>query len=110
SAIKAGGVWTQFDDICQSQVHSVSIGKSKETASESILQFLEDELLQVLSHGKDLGDVERKLDCYKECFKTSCIRDAEQKISDLKTDIDELKVYDYIRKFIENVLRNSRFQ
>nr|XP_023969369.2 uncharacterized protein LOC101953596 [Chrysemys picta bellii] len=110
SAIKAGGVWTQFDDICQSRSGSVSIGKSKKTASESILQFLEDELLKDLSPGKDLGDVERKLDCYKECFKTSSIGDAEQKISDLKTDIDELKVYDYIRKFIENVLGNPRFR
>ncbi|XP_065259536.1 E3 ubiquitin-protein ligase rnf213-alpha-like [Emys orbicularis] len=110
SAIKAGGVWTQFDDICQSRSGSVSIGKSKKTASEFILQFLEDELLKDLSHGKDLGDVERKLDSFKECFKTSSIGDAEQKISDLKTDIDELKVYDYIRKFIENVLGKPRFR
>ncbi|XP_030418159.1 E3 ubiquitin-protein ligase RNF213-like isoform X2 [Gopherus evgoodei] len=110
SAIKAGGVWTQFDDICQSQSGSVSIGKSKETARESILKFLEDELFQDLSYRKDFGNVERKLDCYKECLKTSNIGDAERKISSFKTDFDERKVYDYICKFIENVLGNPRFQ
>ncbi|KAH1172324.1 hypothetical protein KIL84_007942 [Mauremys mutica] len=114
SAIRAGGVWTQFDDICQSPEKSwfgfLSRGKSKETASESILQFLENELYRELSHRKDFGDVERKLDCYKECFKTSSIGDAERKINDHETDFDERKVYDYICKFIENVLGNPRFQ
>ncbi|XP_065450526.1 E3 ubiquitin-protein ligase RNF213-like [Chrysemys picta bellii] len=114
SAIRPGGVWTQFDDICQSPEKSwfgfLSRGKSKENASESILQFLENELHQELSLRKDIGDVERKLDCYKECFKTSNIGDAEQKINDHETDFDERKVYDDIRKFIENVLRNPRFQ
>ncbi|KAG6923209.1 hypothetical protein G0U57_021267, partial [Chelydra serpentina] len=114
SAIKAGGVWTQFDDICQSPEKSwfdfLARGKSKENASESILQFLENELHQDLSQRKDLSDVERKLACYKECFQTSNIGDAERKINDHETDFDEIKVYDYIRKFIENVLRNSSFQ
>ncbi|XP_044870396.1 uncharacterized protein LOC123369101 [Mauremys mutica] len=92
------GVWTQFDDICQFPEKSwfgfLSRGKSKETASESILQFLEDELYQELSHRKDFGDVERKLHCYKEHFKTSNIGDAEQKINDQETDFDERKESD----------------
>ncbi|EMP27446.1 hypothetical protein UY3_15467 [Chelonia mydas] len=108
------GVWTQFDDICQFPEKSwfgfLSRGKSKEKASESILQFLENELYRELSHRKDFGDVERKLDCYQECLKTSIIGDAERKINDHQTDFDESKVYDYIRKFIENVLGNPKFQ
>ncbi|XP_067411298.1 E3 ubiquitin-protein ligase rnf213-alpha-like isoform X2 [Emydura macquarii macquarii] len=114
SAVKAGGVWTQFDDICQSPKKPRSgflpIGKSKEIASKYILQFLEDELLQKLCQRRDFSDVERKLDCYKECFKSSSIHDAERKITDLETDIYDLKVYDYICKFIENIIGNSRFQ
>ncbi|XP_043373130.1 E3 ubiquitin-protein ligase rnf213-alpha-like isoform X4 [Dermochelys coriacea] len=114
SAIKAGGVWTQFDDICQFSEKSwsgfLSRGKSKEKASESILQFLEDKLYQELFHRKDFGDVERKLVCYKECLKTSNIGDAERKINDHETDFDGRKVYDDIRKFIENVLGNPKFQ
>ncbi|KAH1172131.1 hypothetical protein KIL84_007749, partial [Mauremys mutica] len=114
SAIKAGGVWNQFDDICQSPEKSwfgsFFIGNSKEIASKSILQFLEDELYQELSYQKDFSDVERKIECYKECFKTRSIGDAEEKIDYCETDLDERKVYDYIRKFIENVLGNPRFQ
>ncbi|KAG6924076.1 hypothetical protein G0U57_018336, partial [Chelydra serpentina] len=114
SAIKAGGVWTQFDDICQSpeksRLGSLFTGKSKKIASESILQFLENELCQELVYQKDFSDVERKLDCYKECFKTRCISDAEEKINYHETDFDEKKVSDDILKFIENVLGNPRFQ
>ncbi|XP_074854696.1 E3 ubiquitin-protein ligase rnf213-alpha-like [Carettochelys insculpta] len=110
SDIKPGGVWTQFDDICHFQSGSVAMGKSKEIASKFIQQFLEEEVFQNLSQQKDLGHVESKLDCYVKCFKTSCIGDVEKKTIDLETDVDESKVYDYIRKLIENVLRNSRFQ
>ncbi|CAM4686184.1 unnamed protein product [Lepidochelys kempii] len=114
SAIKAGGVWTQFDYICQFQEKfwkdSFSIGMSKENDSKSLLQFLENELYQELYLRKDFGDVERKLHCYQECFKSRSIGDAEEKIIYRETDFDERKVYDDIRKFIENVLGNSRFQ
>ncbi|XP_075784969.1 E3 ubiquitin-protein ligase rnf213-alpha-like isoform X2 [Pelodiscus sinensis] len=109
SAMKTEGVWTQFDGLCQSQFGSVPMGKSKEMASNLILQFLEEELLRDLSHRKGFGDVERKLNCYKECFQTSTIGDAVRKVNDCDTDTDVLKVFDYIGTFIENVLKNVRF-